>query len=310
MQDHTPTYIEQWKLSLQTSGLFTEDQLFELEDHLHLKIDDLVADGQAKEKAFQQACLEIGHPAAIGQEYSLANKPLVIRQLAVYFLLGLPLLGGISKLFEILWQWTSIGLLELGFRSVTFSILATLPLVALALSLLIWTIKRPFWVLDIPNTFSRLGKTPLILSLSGVSFLVILTHLFYSYWVNLHQGISTISYLYKGFDGILTSGFIVYNIGLYLLSIGLMLSIIWQAIFPQAKPKSVWQKVRLLALLMGLGFFSKISVWISIGLASWNPPYFTDNFIFVQTLLFVVFLLLGSSWYYRMSSNKHTLHFE
>ena len=45
----TEQKIEAWKESLLEAGAFSEEQLYELEDHLRLKIDDLLASGQNME---------------------------------------------------------------------------------------------------------------------------------------------------------------------------------------------------------------------------------------------------------------------
>ncbi len=52
--------LENWKSNLNESGLFTQEQVWELEDHLQTRIDELLARGHEAKDAARIATLEIG----------------------------------------------------------------------------------------------------------------------------------------------------------------------------------------------------------------------------------------------------------
>ena len=104
MQTPLEKHTEAWKVQLKGSGIFTEAQLLELEDHLQLEIDRLLTEGQSEEAAFSQASMNIGHPLALGKAYSLNNKHLILKHLGIYFLMGFPLIQGILLFFQYSWK--------------------------------------------------------------------------------------------------------------------------------------------------------------------------------------------------------------
>ena len=91
--------IDLWKDSMREAGAFSEEQLYELEDHLHERLTDLLASGISEEVAFTEATTDLGQPIELSTAYSIHNRPLIIKQLLLYFLLGFPLIAIIFQLF-------------------------------------------------------------------------------------------------------------------------------------------------------------------------------------------------------------------
>ncbi len=119
--------IDIWKDSLREAGAFSEEQLYELEDHLQERLNDLLASGYTEENAFEAATLGIGQPMELSAAYSINNKPLILKQLLLFFLLGFPLVAFIFQLFYFTWNLTGIALIESGLRGFNYSLGMMIP---------------------------------------------------------------------------------------------------------------------------------------------------------------------------------------
>jgi hypothetical protein len=290
--DQLESRITDWKDSLLEAGAFSEEQLYELEDHLRLKLDDLLASGKNEEQAFAQATVAIGHPVALGQQYSVNNSRLIIKQLALYFLLGFPFFAAIEQLFDLSKNLSSLFLIELGWRGVPLSIGTFIPWLGIGALLLWQTIRSPFWFTQIPRRLAT-QKGGMLFLLLALSFgLTALGHSVYFAWVFDNHQLSPSDYLLHPASVIPTylsmaSYWVLLGAGMYLF-----FSIAIAAIQRNVHPAQLWQKLCLLSMIGGFFMMGKL-LGFSIRLLGSIGSY-AEMMQQIQLHAFILMVTLGS----------------
>ena len=280
----TEQKIEAWKESLLEAGAFSEEQLYELEDHLRLKLDDLLASGQNPERAFAEATVAIGHPVALGQSYSENNSRLIIRQLILYFFIGFPVFAAIGQIFDLSINLTSLFLLELGWRGIALSIGSFIPWTILGILLLWQTIKDPFWLTSLPRKIAQ-QKNRVIASIL-VLFLgiVALAHTFYFEWIFDNNELAPKDYLLYNVSAIPTYISMAAIWALKAIGIFLFFSVSLNAIQKNSRPEHLWRRLSLLSMIGGF-FFMVNLIQYSLNLFGFVGSY-TEMMQQLQTHVF------------------------
>lgn len=293
IMDTLESKITAWKDSLLEAGAFSEEQLYELEDHLRQKMDDLLASGKAEEQAFAQATVAIGHPVALGQQFSINNSRLIIKQLVLYFLLGFPVFAAIGQLFDLSKNLSSLFLLELGWRGLPLSIGAFIPWLSIGLLLLWQTIRSPFWLTQIPRKLAAQSGGVLFLILALSFGLTALGHSVYFAWIFDNNQLSPSDYLLHQISTIPTYLSIASHWALIVIGIYLFFSMAMAAIQRNVRPTQLWRKLCLLSMIGG---FFMIGSLISFSLRLMGPiGSYAETMQQVQQHVLILMVTLGST---------------
>lgn len=249
--DSLDSKITAWKESLLDAGAFSEEQLYELEDHLRLKLDDLLASGHHEERAFAEAAKAIGHPMALGQSYSENNGKLIVQQLVLYFLIGFPVFAAIGQIFDLSKNLTSLILFKLGWRGLELSIGTFVPWAIFAVVFLYLTVKSPFWLTSIPKIIARQKDIVITGILAAFLGLFAVGHTIYFRWAFDSIGLSPKDYLVYDISVIPTYIAMAAIWALKAVGIILFFSIALDAVIKKNRPDKLWRNLCLLSMIGG-----------------------------------------------------------
>lgn len=250
--------IDLWKASLREAGAFSEAQLYELEDHLQERLNDLLARGYAEEAAFEEATTSIGQPIELSAVYSINNRPLILKQLLLFFLLGFPLVAFIFQLFYFLWNLTGIVLIENGLRGFDYSVAIMIPGTLLLLTLAWKTFRNPYWLVQVPRKLIQQRPARLLAILGFVSTLLMAQHVFYTEWLFDNGFLNPKTYLQFDFAEPLSVLNVFSWITLIIIPLMLFFSIVLDTIQRNSFSKNLWNKICLATMLIGFHVFTSL----------------------------------------------------
>jgi len=251
--------IDHWKDSLREAGAFSEEQLYELEDHLQERLNDLLASGYSEAAAFEAASESLGQPLDLSAAYSINNRPLMLKQLLLYFLLGFPLIGFIYQAFYLTWNLIGISLIENGIRGFNYGVAILLP-GSLLLAFLGWkTFKNPYWLVQVPRKMVQQSRFGLFATLVLIGLLLLGQHSIYSEWFFDNNFLKPRDYLQHDFSEPLSVFYFFSGVAMIVINLMLFFSIALDAIQNSSISKNTWNKICLATLLIGFHFFGALT---------------------------------------------------